>query len=165
MISPGGGALLKELYTRDGEGTLISRDLYDGIRQAKIEDITGIQNIITPLIEKGFLIDRPADSLEKNINSYYVFTRDNTVVACGQLQRYSDTDIAEIGCLVVSKKYRGSGRGDAMLGFLERLCLQAGMKKVFVLSTQTMQFFIERGFEVRRKTERACEGERRGQML
>jgi len=68
LVSAGKGALLKELYTRDGEGTLISRDLYDGIRQAKIEDITGILSIITPLIEKGFLIDRPADVIEKSIS-------------------------------------------------------------------------------------------------
>jgi amino-acid N-acetyltransferase len=54
---------------------------------------------------------------------------------------------AEIACLVVSPVYRAKGRGDAMLGYLERLCLQKGANKVFVLSTQTMEWFIERGFD------------------
>ena len=62
--------------------------------------------------------------------------------------RYDDNSkMAEIGCLVVNKKYRGEGKGDGMLGFLERLCVQSGIKSVFVLSTQTMQFFSERGYD------------------
>jgi len=148
LISADEGALLKELYTRDGEGTLISRDLYDGIRQATIEDITGILDLCAPLIKQGFLVDRPPDQVEKTINSYYVYTRDSTILACAQLMRYDDNSkMAEIGCLVVNKKYRGEGKGDGMLGFLERLCVQSGIKSVFVLSTQTMQFFSERGYD------------------
>jgi len=66
-------------------------------------------------------------------------------VATGQLKRF-EGGFAEIGCLVVSKDYRQGGRGDAMLGYLERLAYQSGAKKVFVLSTQTMEWFVERGF-------------------
>ena len=67
-------------------------------------------------------------------------------MACAQLHRY-EQGYAEIGCLVVDKNYRSQGRGDAMLGYLERLCSQSNIPNVFVLSTQTMQFFVERGFE------------------
>ena len=54
---------------------------------------------------------------------------------------------AEIGCMVVSREYRSQGRGDAMLGYLERLSVHCGCTSVFVLSTQTMDFFAERGFK------------------
>ena len=83
--------------------------------------------------------------LEKDIDSYFVYTRDNLIVACAQLKLF-EQGFAEIGCMVVSKDYRSQGRGDAMLGYLERLSLKCGCSKVFVLSTQTMEWFIERGF-------------------
>lgn len=145
IISPQHGALLQELYTRDGSGTLISADLYEGIRRATVLDVSPIHSIISPLIEAGTLIDRPKAVLERDIDTYYVYTRDNHIVACGQLKKFED-GFAEIGCLVVNKDYRARGRGDAMLGYLERLCLMNECTNVFVLSTQTMEWFVERGF-------------------
>ena len=146
IIAPTNGALLQELYTRDGSGTLISRDLYEGIRPANVNDINGIYELIEPLVNRGTLVPRSKTTLEKDINTYYVYTRDSLVVACAQLKRFED-GFAEIGCMVVSKKYRSQGRGDAMLGYLERLSVQCGCSNVFVLSTQTMEWFIERGFK------------------
>jgi amino-acid N-acetyltransferase len=146
ILTPDKGALLQELYTRDGAGTMISGDLYDGIRQAQVTDVTPIHELISPLIEIGTLVDRPKAALESDIHQYHVYTRDDLVVATGQLKLFEE-GYAEIACLVVSPVYRAKGRGDAMLGYLERLCLQKGANKVFVLSTQTMEWFIERGFD------------------
>jgi amino-acid N-acetyltransferase len=146
IIAPTHGSVLQELYTRDGSGTLVSRDLYEGIRRATVDDISGICDLIQPLIRAGTLVDRPRAKLEEDIDSYYVYTRDNLVVACAQLKRF-ENGFAEIGCLVVSKDYRSQGRGDAMLGYLERICLQNDVRDVFVLSTQTMEWFVERGFD------------------
>jgi amino-acid N-acetyltransferase len=146
IISPQHGALLQELYTRDGSGTLISADLYEGIRRATVLDVSAIHQLISPLIAAGTLIDRPKAVLENDIDTYYLYTRDNLIVACGQLKKF-ENGFVEIGCLVVNKDYRSAGRGDAMLGYLERLCLLNGCTNVFVLSTQTMEWFVERGFE------------------
>jgi amino-acid N-acetyltransferase len=146
ILAPSQGALLQELYTRDGSGTLVSRDIYEGIRRANVNDVVGIYELISPLIQMGTLVDRPKATLERSIGQYYVYTRDNLVVACGQLKTFED-GFAEIGCLVVKKEYRSGGKGDSMLGYLERLCLRLGATKVFVLSTQTMEWFIEREFE------------------
>jgi len=146
IIAPAHGALLQELYTRDGSGTMISGDLYDGVRRANVIDVGGIYDLISPLIKLGTLIDRPKAVLEKDIEDYFVYTRDSLIVACAQLKKFED-GFAEIGCLVVRPEYRAQGRGDAMLGYLERLCLSTGRSKVFVLSTQTMEWFVERGFE------------------
>jgi len=159
LIAPNDGALLQELYTRDGSGTLISRDLYEGIRPGNFNDVAGIFDLIEPLVKAGTLVPRPKTVLEKDADSYFVYTRDNLIVACAQLKLFEegggeegDGDdgggggFAEIGCMVVSKEYRSQGRGDAMLGYLERLSLLCGCQTVFVLSTQTMEWFVERGF-------------------
>jgi amino-acid N-acetyltransferase len=146
LISPENGALLQELYTRDGAGTMVSGDLYDGILGATVRDVTAIHDLITPLVEKGTLVERTKATLERDIDQYHVYTRDGLIVACGQLKMF-ENGYAEIGCLVVNPSYRAKGRGDAMLGYLERLCVQNGASIVFVLSTQTMEWFIERGFD------------------
>jgi amino-acid N-acetyltransferase len=147
IISPKHGALLQELYTRDGSGLMVCGDLYDGIRQANVMDVSGIYDLISPLIKLGTLIDRPKSVLEKDIEQYYVYTRDNHIVACGQLKLF-ENGFAEIGCLVVARDYRSRGRGDAMLGYLERLAVLNGCTRIFVLSTQTMEWFVEREFEM-----------------
>jgi amino-acid N-acetyltransferase len=147
IISPKHGSLLQELYTRDGSGVLVSADLYEGIRQANVRDVSSIYDLISPLIQMGTLIDRPKNVLEKDVDQYYVYTRDDHIVACGQLKLFKE-GFAEIGCLVVSKDYRSRGRGDAMLGYLERLSLLNGCSSIFVLSTQTMEWFAERGFDL-----------------
>ena len=115
IIPPKNGALLQELYTRDGCGTLISRDLYEGIRTANVNDVAGLFELIQPLVKAGTLVERTKAMLEDDINSYFVYTRDNLIVACAQLHRFEE-GFAEIGCLVVNKDYRSQGRGDAMLG-------------------------------------------------
>ncbi|KAL7570418.1 hypothetical protein ACA910_017251 [Epithemia clementina (nom. ined.)] len=146
IISPRAGAVLQELFTRDGNGVLVSGDIYEGIRRAIVQEVAEIYDLIQPLVESGKLIYRPKATLEHDIDTYYVYTRDSHIVACGQLKLFED-GFAEIGCLVVSKDYRHNGRGDAMLGYLERLALMNGCRSIFVLSTQTMEWFLERGFD------------------
>eukprot|EP00534_Pseudo-nitzschia_fraudulenta_P005943 CAMPEP_0201196406 /NCGR_PEP_ID=MMETSP0851-20130426/152671_1 /ASSEMBLY_ACC=CAM_ASM_000631 /TAXON_ID=183588 /ORGANISM="Pseudo-nitzschia fraudulenta, Strain WWA7" /LENGTH=651 /DNA_ID=CAMNT_0047483357 /DNA_START=167 /DNA_END=2119 /DNA_ORIENTATION=- len=146
LISPNDGELLQELYTRDGSGTMISGDLYDGIQSATVDDATAIYDLVTPLVEKGILVERKKAALERDIDQYHVYTRDGLLVACGQMKMFED-GYAEFGCLVVNPLYRARGKGDAMLGYLERLCVQNGATNMFVLSTQTMEWFVERGFD------------------
>ena len=125
---------------------MISSDLYDGIRLATVNDVSAIHELISPLIELGALVDRPKAKLEEKIDEYHVYTRDDLIVACGQMKMF-ENGFAELGCLVVNPAYRARGRGDAMLGYLERLCVSKGASTVFVLSTQTMEWFVERGFD------------------
>ena len=115
LVCPSDGSLLEELYTRDdGTGTMISRDLYDGIRRANAEEVPGITELIQPLVDDGIIVERPQATLEKEINTFYVYTRDDLLLACGQVKLY-EGKFAEIGCLAVKTDYRKSGKGDAML--------------------------------------------------
>ena len=94
------------------------------------------------------LVERPRETLAREVHAgfFYVFTRDSTILGVAMLRRYSSTS-AELGCLVVSPQYRRQGTGDALLGFLERTAVAAGVAQLFALSTNTMQWFLERGFD------------------
>ncbi|KAJ1627528.1 hypothetical protein T492DRAFT_909225 [Pavlovales sp. CCMP2436] len=59
----------------------------------------------------------------------------------------ANTEWAELGCLAVNQKFRNLGRGEAMLGYLQRIALKQGVRYLFCLSTHTMQWFVERGFK------------------
>lgn len=140
------GAILTELFTRDGLGLMISRDIYEGIRSAKISDIPGIMDIVRPLEEEGILIHRSRESLQREIHHFVVVVRDGMVIACAALVPYKTGDVAEIACFVVSPQYRANGKGDAMLGFLERRALSRGIQRLFILSVRAFHWFLERGF-------------------
>jgi len=146
LVSSVFGELLRELYTCDGAGTLICRDVYDGIRKATDKDVLGIMEMIQPLMDAGILTHRTHADMLEELEHAYVFVRDETPMACGMLVPHG-LDHAEISCLAVQPKYRGRGRGDIMLTYLERIAVQAGITNIFVLSTQSMQWFMERGFE------------------
>lgn len=147
LIPPARGALLKELYTRDGSGMLISRDVYEGIRLAKPSDVRAVEEIIRPLEEEGILVARSREQLERDMVNCYVLARDGATLACGMLKCYGK-DAAEICCLAVHPAYRKGGRGETLLAYLERRALVLGVREVFVLSTRTMQWFEERGFRL-----------------
>jgi amino-acid N-acetyltransferase len=141
------GSLLRELFTRDGIGTLVTSQTFEGVRPAVHSDIGGILALIEPLEEQGILVRRPREMLENDIERFTVIERDGMVVACAALYPYPKEAIAELACLVVHPDYRTSGRGDQLLQYLERQSLAAGLERMFVLTTQTSHWFRERGFE------------------
>jgi len=139
------GALLQELFTRDGIGTLISADRYEGTRRAGIDDIAGILELIAPLEEAGLLVRRSRERLEMEIGRFTVIERDGMIIACAALYPL-DGDAAELACLAVHPDYRGQGRGDTLLQYLEKHAVEAGIRRLFVLSTKASHWFRERGF-------------------
>jgi len=141
------GSLLQELFTRDGGGTLVTSETFEGVRPAAQSDIGGILGLIEPLEEQGILVRRPQEMLENDIDRFTVIERDGMVVACAALYAYPDESIAELACLVVHPDYRTSGRGDQLLHYLERQSRAKGLSRLFVLTTQTSHWFRERGFD------------------
>ena len=140
------GALLQELYTRDGIGTLVTAENYEGLRHAVIDDIGGIMELISPLEEKGVLVKRSREQLELDINNFTVIERDGMIIACAALFTFADTAAAELACLAVHQDYQERGRGDDLIQHIEWQARKTHMKKLFTLTTQAMHWFIERGF-------------------
>ena len=140
------GGLLLELFTRDGIGTLISAEIYEGLRPASIDDVGGILKLIAPLEAEGVLVKRSRELLEMEIDHFLIVKRDGMIIACAALYPYDDS-IGELACLTVHRDYRSSGRGDSLLEAVEHRARQNGMKRLFVLTTQTSHWFRERGFK------------------
>lgn len=140
------GALLLELFTRDGSGTLISADQFEEIRSANLDDIAGILDLIKPLENQGLLVKRSRESLELEINDYIVIERDGLIVGCTALHLINNQS-AEIACLAVHTDYQKSARGGRLLEHLITKAKDQGLNTLFVLSTQTMHWFIEHGFK------------------
>ncbi|MCF6203412.1 MAG: amino-acid N-acetyltransferase [Methylococcaceae bacterium] len=141
------GALLLELFTRDGSGTLISSNNYEEIRAACLNDISGILELIKPLEDQGLLVKRSREKLEMEINDYIVIERDGLIIACTALHILDDKQSAEIACLAVHTDYQKSIRGSNLLEHVIRKAKAQQLTKLFILSTQTMHWFIERGFK------------------
>lgn len=141
------GALLEELFTRDGSGTLVTDDPYEEVRPARAEDIGGIQELIQPLEAEGVLVRRPRELLETEVDRFVVDERDGSIIGCAALYPYPEDSIGELACFAVSAQYRRFGRGDQVLGMIERVARAQGLQRLFVLTTQAEHWFRERGFE------------------
>jgi len=141
------GALLQELFSRDGIGTQIVMESAEQIRRATINDIGGILELIRPLEQQGILVRRSREQLEMEIDKFTIIQRDNLTIACAALYPFPEEKIGEMACVAVHPDYRSSSRGEVLL---ERIALQArqlGLSKLFVLTTRSIHWFQERGFE------------------
>ncbi len=139
------GALLQELFTHEGAGTLITAGDYEQLRQANIEDVGGILELLTPLEDQGVLVRRSREILETEISRFKVIERDGMVIACAALYPHS-TELAELACVAVSSEYRSGQRGDRLLNAISEQAKADNISKIFVLTTRTAHWFIERGF-------------------
>ncbi|TAK61643.1 amino-acid N-acetyltransferase [Methylobacter sp.] len=140
------GALLLELFSRDGIGTLISSTAFEELRPATLNDIGGILELIKPLEQQGKLAKRSREKIEMEIADYVVIERDGLIIGCTALHPFEQSRFGAIACLAVHPDYQGSRRGNRMLEYVYRRAAELKLKKLFVLSTQTMHWFIERGF-------------------
>jgi len=141
------GALLQELFSRDGAGTLLTATSFETTRQATIDDVAGILELLQPLEADGTLVKRSRELLEREIEHFTVMERDGTVVACAALYTYPDNKMAELACLAVSGSYQSKGRGKQLLASLEKTALDDGVESLYVLTTRTAHWFLEHGFK------------------
>lgn len=141
------GVLLKELFTRDGVGVLLSAEPYDQIRQAKIDDVAGVLALIEPLEEQGVLMRRSREILETEIEHFFVVERDGLIIACAALYPYTKEKMAEVACVAVHPDYRNSGFGETLLTHMEKQAQQSSIHRIFVLTTSSSHWFQERGFK------------------
>lgn len=140
------GALLLELFTRDGIGTLITTDHYENMRKASIDDVGGILELIAPLEAEGVLVRRSRERLETEIGYFMVMERDGMIIACAALYPFAKESAGELACLAVHPAYQNGGRGEALLNAIEHHAKQVGIQHLFALTTHATHWFRERGF-------------------
>jgi amino-acid N-acetyltransferase len=155
------GALLLELFSRDGVGIMINQNDYDLVRQATIDDIGGILSLLEPLEAEGSLVKRPREQLEMEIDLFSVVERDGMIIGCAALYPYPENQCAELAAFAISADYRRGGRGEKLLADIERRAQKQGLRRLFLLTTRTMHWFIRHGFV---QTDLATLPEKRAQL-
>ncbi len=141
------GALLRELYTRDGVGLMIYSDAdYEATRDATIEDVGGVLALIEPLEQQGVLVPRSREQLELDIQHFNVIVRDGMAIACCALFPFPQNQMGELACVAVHPDYQRAGRAGALLKRVEAEARALGLRQLFSLTTHTPHWFIEHGF-------------------
>ncbi len=141
------GALLSELFTHDGVGTVITRESLENIREAKPDDIAALIALIEPMEQDGILVHRPRELLERELDHFSIMLHDGIIVGCAALYPHSE-DEAELACLAVAPDQREWGYGEQLMKRIERRARKIGVKRLFVLTTRTEHWFVERGFKL-----------------
>jgi len=140
------GALLIELFTHHGIGTMVVPESPEHIRPAQAADVAGILQILEPLEQQGVLVKRSERQLEGDVDRFFVLESEGNILGCAALYVFAEKKTAELAALAVNPFYRDGGRGERLLAYAESRARSTGLKSIFVLSTRTTHWFLERGF-------------------
>ncbi|QTN25300.1 amino-acid N-acetyltransferase [Rhizobacter sp. AJA081-3] len=140
------GALLLEVFTHDGIGTMVVDEKLESLREATADDIGGILQLIEPFESDGTLVKRSRTEIERDIGHYTVIEHDGVIFGCAALYAYPESRTAELAALTVSPNVQGQGDGERILKRVEQRAKAMGLESIFVLTTRTMHWFIKRGF-------------------
>ncbi|MDO9404459.1 MAG: amino-acid N-acetyltransferase [Polaromonas sp.] len=140
------GALLLEVYVHDGMGTMIIDEKLENLREATLEDVGGILQLIEPFEKDGTLVKRSRTEIERDADHYTIVEHDGVIFACAALYPYPEAKTGEMAALTVSPQSQGQGDGEKILKRIEQRARATGLQSIFVLTTRTMHWFIKRGF-------------------
>ena len=140
------GSLLLELFRHDGVGTMITKNLLEIIRPAKIDDLGGILQLIAPLEQNGTLVPRGREKLEAELALFSVVEHDNYILGCAALYPFVEEKMAEMACFSIDASMQGAGLGTRILNHMEQRAKTAGLTHLFVLTTRAAHWFLKNGF-------------------
>ena len=141
------GALLQEVYTHDGIGTMLVDEKLENLREATSDDVSSLIALIEPFEREGALVKRDRTEIERDIDHYTIVEHDGVIFGCAALYPYVEAGTAEMAALTVSPLSQGQGDGERLLKRIEQRAKAMGLKSIFVLTTRTMHWFIKRGFQ------------------
>ncbi|HEX5372311.1 MAG TPA: amino-acid N-acetyltransferase [Aquabacterium sp.] len=140
------GALLMEVFTHDGVGTMIVDEKLESLREATPDDVGGILQLIEPFEKDGTLVKRDRTEIERDVAQYTVIEHDGVIFGCAALYPFPEAGTAEMAALTVSPNVQGTGDGERILKRIEQRARAMGLSTLFVLTTRTMHWFNKRGF-------------------
>jgi amino-acid N-acetyltransferase len=140
------GALLQELFTHAGVGTMVTAATTERLRPARVEDVRGLLTLIEPLEAEGMLVKRSRELIEAEIGNFMVVEHDGVIVGCAALYPYPADKSAEFACLAVADSYRDAGYGERLLKACEERARSLRLRRVFALTTHAAHWFLEQGF-------------------
>ena len=140
------GVLLREVFSNLGSGTMVYSNQYSGIRSMRYDEVGDVLRVMKPFVDKNILLPRTEAMIEDALNDFIVFEIDGAVHASCALHVYPE-GFGEIAAVAVDSAYSHLGVGPKMIEFLCERAKKMGLKKVFVLTTRTADWFLGMGFE------------------
>ena len=137
-------ALLAEVFSNEGIGTLVYANEYQQIRRAMKKDVRAILALTKDSVATEELVKRTRAMLEKSLGDYYIFETDKNPVACVALHQLDQTK-GELACLYVSPSHENQGIGKKLVAFVEAKARELGMTELITLSTQAFTYFQSKG--------------------
>lgn len=165
------GALLLEVFTHDGIGSMVVDEKLESLREATADDIGGILQLIEPFERDGTMVRRERHELERDIGCYTVIEHDGIIFGCAALYPYPQERTGEMAALTVATRLQGQGEGERILKRIEQRARAQGLDSIFVLTTRTMHWFLKRGFvqvttdQLPQARQRKYDWDRRSQVL
>ena len=140
------GVLPCEIFSGLGSGTMIYTGNYGKVRAMEQTDIPSVLAIMRPFVETGKLLSRTEEQVAATLEDYIVFELDGGVHACAALHFYEDGQ-AEIAAVAVDENYAHMGIGPKMIDALIDQAGEGGAQSIFIMTTQTADWFEKLGFE------------------
>ena len=140
------GAILLEIYTHDGIGTMVVDEKLESVREATNDDVSAILSLIEPFENDGTLVKRSRSEIERDAGNYTIIEHDGVIFGCAALYPFMSERMGEMAALTVSPQAQEQGDGERLLKRVEQRARQMGLEHLFVLTTRTMHWFIKRGF-------------------
>jgi amino-acid N-acetyltransferase len=139
-------ALLNEVFSTEGIGTMIYGNDYESIRPARKKDARVILRMTRKSVASEELLPRKETEIRNAIDDFYIFEIDGSVVGCVQLQLLdAQQRVWEMGCLLVSEGFENQGIGLRLMKFIENRAREHGCKRLLALSTRAFNYFKSKG--------------------
>ncbi len=140
------GVKLQEVFTHDGIGTMVVDEKLESLHEATADDVGGIIQLIEPFERDGTLVRRERTEIERDVANYTIIEHDGVIFGCAALYPYPEARTGEMAALTISPQVQGQGDGERILKRIEQRARAQGLDSIFVLTTRTMHWFIQRGF-------------------
>jgi amino-acid N-acetyltransferase len=114
------------------------------IRDARLDDVPAIRELINSYAELDKMLFRPLADLYESLRDFKVFERDGQVVGCCALQVLW-SDLAEIKSLAVRQDCQGQGIGTQLVQGIINEAWRLRLPRIFTLTLEK-QFFEKQGF-------------------
>jgi amino-acid N-acetyltransferase len=138
-------ALLSEIFSQEGIGTMVYSNEYQQIRRVFKKDVRAVMTLIRQSVDSEELVKRTRADILAHLEDYWVLEIDRNLVGCVALHLYPEQSIAELACLYVHKNHEGQGYGRKLMAFAEQLAAEKGAQQLVALSTQAFSYFQQKG--------------------
>ncbi|MBN8708823.1 MAG: amino-acid N-acetyltransferase [Verrucomicrobia bacterium 61-8] len=138
-------ALLTEIFSHEGFGTMVYSNEYQQIRRIFKKDVRAVMSLIRQSVKNEELVRRTRTEITEKIEDYWLLEVDRTPVACVALHVYHEDASGELACLYVSKAHENQGYGRKLMAFVENIAREKGLRRIFALSTQAVHYLQQKG--------------------